>query len=184
MREIGLGHWHYFTWHLPASVMMLGASLVALAMACSLWRNQYGHAARALRWNILGWSALLAAITAGVASPYLRAAARVRVDSYGTWYLSNYLGIPLATLPATEVRRIRAVDLGGLGYGIGHLEIYRENGSVIRTVRLSRDVLDQTRTALGYSHAMVRDCYGDQWIAPHRYTPAGPVALGVPCSWR
>jgi hypothetical protein len=177
MREVALGHWHYFMWHLPASLLMLGAVALGFAMAHSLHRNAYGHGARAQRWNILGWCALGAALTSGIAWPYLGAAAKLRVDAAGTWHLCNYLGMPLAEVPPSEVREIRGVDLGGLGYGLGHLEIRRGDGSVIRSVRVTRETLDAARRALGYTDAMVRDCRGDQVIAAHRYAANEPLTL-------
>jgi hypothetical protein len=176
MREAALGHWNYYTWHLPAAILMLCAVALAVVMGRSLRRNALGHRDRALRWRILGWSSITASMTSAIVWPYLGAAASVTVDGRGTWHVCNYLGVPLAELPAGEVRALRGVDLGGLGLGVGHLEIRRADGSVIRSVRLSRETLDAARRALGYPSSMVQSACGDLVIAPHRYAAMGPLA--------
>lgn len=176
MRRVELGHWHYLTWHLPAAVLtVLGLALI-WALARSLRRNAYDGAARALRWRILGWAALATAVTSAVSWPYLTAAATLTVDGRGTWRLCNYLGVPLAVIPGSEPRALRGADLGGLGMGMGHLEIRRGDGSVIRTVRISRETLDALWRALGYPEAMVHNHYGDRAVALHRYGEHGPEA--------
>src|SRR4051794_891703 len=133
MREVALSHWSYYAWHLPASFLLFAAVTLALAMAYGLSRSQYGHSSRALRFRILGWSSLVAALTSGIVFPYLATAATITVDTEGTWRVCNYLGLPLARVPSSELRELRAVDLGGLGWGMGHLEIHRANGSIIRS---------------------------------------------------
>lgn len=175
MRSVPLGHWHYFTWHLPAAVLLAVTLAFAGAIARSLLRNPYAHGERAFRWSIVGWCALSAALTSGVVWPYLRAAAHVYVDAQGTWHLSNYLGIPVARVEANQWREVRGVDLGGLGIGQGHLEIRLADGSVIRSVRLNRDTLTEARHELGYGDGVVHDSYGDQVFAPHRYGAQGPL---------
>lgn len=165
MREAALGHWNYFTWHLPAAALMLGTVALAVAMGRSLRRNAFSAAESGLRWRILGWSALIAALMSGVVWPYLGAAARITVSADGTWRVRNYLGVPLATLPPGDVRALRGVDLGGLGMGVGHLEIVRRDGSVIRSVRIGRDTLDEARRALGIPAAMARNDGCDLLIA-------------------
>src|SRR3954454_20891292 len=115
MREVALGHWNHFTWHLPATVMTLVGVAIVIGMMRSLRRNQLSTRERILRWNVIGWSALLASIGSAVAWPYLTAAAYVEVDTSGTWHVSNYLGIPVATVDASQVREVRGVDLGGVG---------------------------------------------------------------------
>lgn len=165
MREAALGHWNYFTWHLPAAALMVGTVALAVAMARSLRRNTYSSAESGLRWRILGWSSLIAAMLAGVVWPYVGAAARITVHADGTWRVSNYLGVPLETLPAGEVQALRGVDLGGLGLGVGHLEIVRRDGSVLRSVRISRDTLDEARRALGIPAASARNVGCDVMIS-------------------
>lgn len=177
MRRVELGHWYYLTWHLPATVFALVAIALVLITARSLQRNAYGPAARALRWRILGWSALLASFCSALAWPYLRAVATLRVDATGAWHLANYLGVPLGTIPPSEIRALYGRDLGGVGVGTGHLEIHRADGSVVRTVRISRETLEQTYRALGYPSTLVRDHFGDLAIDPHRYGAAGPELI-------
>lgn len=177
MRAVALGHWNYFTWHLPATLLSVGLLVLVFAIARSLWRHTWGPAAKALRYRILGWAAVCASFSWAVAWPYLRAPANVRVDSAGTWHLSNYLGIPVGSVPAHEVRSVRAVDLGGLGVGMGHLEVRRANGTVYRTVRIAREDLDALKESLGYGPSLVHEEYGDQLFAPHTYSASGPVAV-------
>jgi len=174
MREVALSHWSYYTWHLPASLLMLGSVFLAFAMGYALARSEYGHVGRALRFRVLGWSSLVAALTSAIVFPYLATAATITVDPDGTWRVCNYLGLPLARVPSSEVRELRAVDLGGLGWGTGHLEIRREDGSVIRSVRISRLMLDQVRHTLGYPDLVARSQGGDVVIDTHRYAPSGP----------
>lgn len=180
MRVVALGHWNYFTWHLPATVLSLAFALVALGALRSLWGHAWGPAARALRYRIAGWASLGASVTAAIAWPYLRAPANVRVDAQGRWHLSNYLGVPLGRIEPGTVRELRGVDLGGLGVGAGPLEIRLENGVVFRTVRVSGFGLDEVRDVLGYTAPFVRDERGDRVIAPHRYTPHGPELVVAP----
>jgi hypothetical protein len=175
MREFALGHWNYFTWHLPATVLTLVCIGLVVVMARSLRRNAFSRRERALRIQILGWSALIASLGSGIAWPYLVSAARVRVDASGTWHVSNYLGIPLARVDASQVREVRGVDLGGVGMGTGYVEIRMPDGHVIRSVRVDRDTLDGLRRALGYTSEWVRNVYGDQVIVAHRYDAQGPV---------
>lgn len=175
MREVALGHWNYFTWHLPATVLTLVGVTIVIGMMRSLRRNQLSMRERILRWNVIGWSALLASIGSAVAWPYMTAAARVEVDASGTWHVSNYLGIPLATVAASQVREVRGVDLGGVGMGVGHVEIRLPDGSVIRSVRVDRDTVDAMRRSLGYTNDWVSNVYGDQVIVAHRYDGHGPV---------
>jgi hypothetical protein len=175
MRDVALGHWNYFTWHLPATVMTLLAIGLVVTMTRSLRRNAFSRRERGLRLQILGWSALCASLGSAIAWPYLVSAAHVRVDARGTWHVSNYLGIPLARVDATQVREVRGVDLGGVGVGTGHVEIRTRDGHVIRSVRVDRDTLDSLRRALGYTSEWVRNVYGDQVIVAHRYDAQGPV---------
>ena len=109
MRVVALGHWHYFTWHLPATLLSVGLLVLVVAAARSLQRHTWGASAKALRYRILGWAALCGSLSWAVAWPYLRAPATVRVDDAGAWHMSNYLGIPLGSVPAGEVRSVRAV---------------------------------------------------------------------------
>jgi hypothetical protein len=174
MREAALGHWIYFTWHLPALLFVALGTLLVVASARSLRRDHLRPFEAALRWRILGWSSLGACLALAIAWPYLHAFSKISVQPDGSWRVSNYLGVPLARVPAGEVRELRGVDLGGLGLGVGHLEIRRGDGSVLRSVRLDRATLEQARRALGYPTTMVRDQCGDRVILAHAYTARGP----------
>jgi hypothetical protein len=174
MRDVALGHWLYFAWNLPSAVIALGALTLAVAMARALRRNAYTHREAALRWKILGWSAILASITSAIVWPYLGAASAIRVEANGDWQVTNYLGVPLAHVSAAEVRTLRGVDLGGLGWGLGHLEIHRSDGSVIRSVRITRATFDEVRRELGYPESMVHTLGADEVIGPHGMLASGP----------
>ncbi len=182
MRHVALGHWHYFTWHLPAIVLSAVVLVLGGALLISMKRNAASAASREGQWRVVGWCALVVSLMSGVAWPYLRVVATVNVDSQGNWNLRNYLGIPLARIPASEVRTVRAADLGGAGQGVGFIEIERSDGTVVRTVRVTRDVLERATATLGYPRERIVSSYGDRVIAAHRFSAAGPawVARATP----
>jgi hypothetical protein len=170
-RSVSLGHAHYFAWHLPSILIVIVASVLFLVIARQLLCSVYGPQARTFRWNILGWCALAISVGTTVSYPYLRAAAYWSVETDGSWSLRNYLGITVATVPSDEVREVRARDLGGLGVGMGHIEVRREDGSVVRTVRLSRSRVIAITKMLGYARADLAQEYTDTVVRAHRYAP-------------
>ena len=62
MREIALGQWTYFAWHLPTVLLCVATGVLAMVMARSLWRDELGLAERRLRFSVLGWSAVLSSL--------------------------------------------------------------------------------------------------------------------------
>jgi hypothetical protein len=175
MRFVALGHGHYFLWHLPAAVFLTVCLALGTLVARQLYRGEYGARQRALRWGIVGWCAVFASLASGVVWPYLRDAAQMRVMGDGSWQFSNYLGVPVARVPSGELRELRACHLGGLGLGMGHVEVRRANGTVVRTVRLSRATLDRLTQELGYTQTMLSQQYTDTVVRNHRYNFRGPV---------
>jgi hypothetical protein len=174
MRSVALGHGHYFYWHLPTLVIVAIAAVVGALVARQLARGAYGPHARTLRWSIVGWCSLAVAVGSAVVTPYLRDAAHWRIEADGAWSFRNYLGVPVARVPADELRQVRARDLGGLGVGMGHVEVRRADGSVVRTVRVSRSALAALTAALGYARADLVQEYTDTVVRPHRYDAQGP----------
>jgi hypothetical protein len=174
MRSVALGHGHYFFWHLPALLIATAAALVALRVARQLVCGAYGAHDRRLRWAIVGWCSLACSLSSAIVVPYLRAAAHWRVEADGSWSLHNYLGIPVGSVPAHEIRELRARDLGGVGTGMGHVEVRREDGSILRTVRLTRSGVAELTRALGYARADLAQEYTDSVVRPHRFDVRGP----------
>ncbi len=175
MRSVALGHGHYFLWHLPAAVMCAVCLTVGILIARELFRSQYSASQRSLRWAIIGWCAVFSSLASGVVWPYLRDASQIKVLNDGTWQFSNYLGFPVARVASTELREFRALHLGGLGLGMGHVEVRREDGSVVRTVRLSRSTLDLLTQQLGYTRPMLSQQYTHTVVRNHRYNASGPI---------
>lgn len=175
MREIALGQWIYFAWHLPTALLCVAAGALALAMARSLWREQFSVAERRLRFAVLGWSAVIASLLSLAAWPYLTAFASVDVQRDGSWTLHNYLGVPVATVPAREARRVEGEDLGGLNLGSGRLRVLRADGSAVTSVRISGPRFEQAMGALGYPSAALHPARGSVLTAPHTYGPGGPM---------
>lgn len=174
MREMDVGQWTYFAWHLPTLVLILGATALTARMATSLWRDDLTARARRLRWSVLGWSSTGAALLSVIVWPYLAAFSTIRVGADGRWVLSNYLGVPLASIPAGEVRGLDAEDLGGLSRGAGRLRVRRADGTVLDSVRVSGSRFETLREAMGYPRDALRECYGAVVIPAHVYTPSGP----------
>lgn len=175
MRSVGLGQWLYYAWHLPTLLASLGCAALALWMFRSLSRDALHASTRQRRWAIAGWASVAASLLSVVAWPYLRAVETVRVEADGGWVLTNYLGVPLATVPARERRALVAHDLGGLRWGAGHVEIIRADGSSCSTVRISGSTFNQLCATLGYTRPMLREWGSDVDVPPHAYSPAGPA---------
>jgi MFS family permease len=175
MREIALGQWTYFAWHLPTALLCAAMGGVAMAMVRSLWREQFSVAERRLRFSVLGWSAVLASVLSLAVWPYLAAFASVEVRRDGTWALNNYLGVPIAVVPAGESRRLEGQDLGGLNLGSGRIRVLRADGSVVESVRVSGSRFDRARIELGYPEAALRPARGCVLTGAHTYGPNGPV---------
>lgn len=175
MRSVALGQGHYFLWHLPAAAILAVCLCMGFVIARQLYRGDYSAMQRSLRWSIIGWCALFASVSSGIVWPYLRDAAQLRVLVDGSWQFSNYLGMPLARVPSGELREFRACQLGGLGLGMGHVEVRRADGSVLRTVRLSRSTLDMLTRELGYTRTMLSHQSMDTVVRNHRYDTRGPV---------
>lgn len=177
MRSVGLGQWLYYAWHLPTLLLSLAALGLAAAMGRSLWRDALSARAAYLRWSVLGWSGVLSSLLCTVAWPYLGAVATVRVDRGGDWRLENYLGVELARVPAGEVRTVRALDLGGLRLGSGHVEFVRADGTTLSSVRIGGRAFGRLCDSLGYTAPMLREAYGAVVIPAHTYTPRGPALV-------
>jgi len=175
MRTVGLGQWLYYAWHLPTMLAAAGAAGLAFWMFRSLHRDALHPVTRQRRWAIAGWASVAASLLTLVAWPYLRAVETVHVTGDGTWVLSNYLGVTLATVPPGERRALRGRDLGGLRLGAGHVEIVRADGRAHATVRINGDTFTQLCDALGYSRAALRSWGSDVDVPAHAYTPAGPA---------
>lgn len=174
MREMDVGQWTYFTWHLPTLVLIVGATALTLRMGASLWRDDLTASAARLRWSVLGWSAVGAALLSAIVWPYLAAFSTIRVGADGQWVLTNYLGVPLARIPAAEVRGMRAEDLGGLGWGSGRLHVRRADGTTLDSVRFSGQRFASLREAMGYPRDALREANGAVIIPAHVYSPSGP----------
>ena len=169
MRSVALGYGHYLFWHVP-TLLIAAASLCALlAVARQLALGAYGPSARALRWSIVGWCSLALSIASAIVVPYLKAAAVVSVQADGAWEFHNYLRVPLGRIEAHELRELRARDLGGVGAGVGSLEVRRADGSVLRTVRIDRARLQRALDVLGYRRDELSPDYGDVVLRAHRY---------------
>lgn len=169
MRSVAFGHGHYFAWHFPTMVLVLVSLSVLVAVGRQLWRGHYGPEAKSLRWSVVGWCSLAISVGSAVIVPYLRDAAYWRVESDGAWSLRNYLGFPVARIDASEVRMLRARDLGGLGVGMGRVEVHREDGRVVRTVRMTRARVNELTRVLGYARSDLAQEYADAVVRPHRY---------------
>jgi hypothetical protein len=175
MRSVSLGQRLYFAWHLPTVLLVVAALAVAAVMARSLARDHLDARARYLRWSVIGWSSVFASLLSVVAWPYLNAVASVRVEADGTWHLRNYLGIELARVPAAEPRSLRALDLGGLRWGAGHVEVVRASGETLHTVRIGGHTFDRLCASLGYTAEMQREAFGSVTIPAHTFTARGPA---------
>lgn len=175
MRDVALGQWIYFAWHLPAVFLCAAATLCATLTARSLWRESFGVPERRLRYAILGWSAVVAALLSAVAWPYLAAFSSVAVAGDGTWTLRNYLGVPVAVVPADEVRRFQGEDLGGLDLGSGRIRVIRADGSAVESVRVSGHRFRSACRALGYPAGALHPSRGSVVTGLHTYGPQGPV---------
>ncbi len=175
MRSVSLGQRLYFAWHLPTVLLAVAALAVAAVMARSLARDHLDARARYLRWSVVGWSSVFASILSVVVWPYLNAVASVGVEADGTWRLRNYLGVELARVPAGETRSLRALDLGGLRWGAGHVEVVRASGETLRTVRIGGQTFGRFCASLGYTAEMQREAFGSVLIPPHTFTARGPA---------
>jgi hypothetical protein len=177
MRLIALGQWTYFAWHLPTALLCISAGALATVMARSLWREEFSVAERRLRFSVLGWSAVLSSLLSLAAWPYLSAFASVEVQRDGTWTLHNYLGVPVAVVPAGESRRLEGEDLGGLNLGSGRIRVLRADGSALASVRISGPRFERARAQLGYPTETLRPSRGSVLTGAHTYGPGGPVML-------
>ena len=175
MREISLGQWTYFAWHLPTTLICVAAGALAAAMARSLWRDALAVADRRLRFSVLGWSAVLSALLSVAAWPYLAAFTSLEVRADGTWALHNYLGMPVAVLPPGEARRVEGEDLGGLNLGAGRIRVLRADGTAVESVRISGLRFERASAELGYAPAELRPSRGSVVTGVHTYGPGGPV---------
>ncbi len=174
MREIALGQWTYFAWHLPAVALCALFAAVALAAALSLCRDDLTARERRLRFALLGWPSVLASMLSVVIWPYLAAFASVRVAPDGSWVLRNYLGVPVAYVPAAEARVLVGEDLGGLNLGSGRVRVQRADGAAESSVRISGAHFDALRSALGYPASAMHPAGGGLRTAPHRFDARGP----------
>lgn len=174
MRALPLGHWLQFSWHAVALCMIALALGVGATMARSLRRDEMPLAARRLRWEVLGWAAVMASALSVCVWPYLTAFAQIRVAPSGAWRLENYLGYAVAELPPRELRALLAEDLGGHHVGMGHLYVRRADGSLVRSVRITASSFTVAYKLLGYAEGDVRDVGGSLAIPEHRFTARGP----------
>lgn len=177
MRVIDLGHWLYWVWHLPSVLLAFGSLGVGVWMARSLVCDDLTARARATRFRVLGWSSIMASVLSVLVWPYLSAVSEIDVRADGRWSLRNYLGVPIASIPAGERRSLRAEDLGGLHLGMGQIRIVRANGRVLTTVRISGPTFEAARRALAYPDSMLLPAGSAVEIPAHRYGPTGPIAL-------
>jgi len=168
MRSVALGYGHYFLWHLPTLVLGVASAFTLVIVLRQLLRSAHGPAARSLRWSIVGWCAVALSFASAITVPYLRSAALLSVSHDGTWVLRNYLFVPIAVIRADEVRELRAKDMGGQCFGTGNVEIRREDGSVVRSVRIDRARLAAALAALGYRRSDVVQQYADLVVRAHR----------------
>ena len=183
MREIALGQWTYFAWHLPTTLLCVAAGAVVVVLARSLWSEDFSLAERRLRFSLLGWSAVFASVLSLAVWPYLAAFASVEVRRDGSWTLLNYLGVPIAVVPADESRRLEGEDLGGLNLGSGRIRVLRADGSTLDSVRISGHRFERARLELGYPSEALRPARGSVLTAAHTYGPSGPVP-GAPLASR
>lgn len=174
MRALPLGHWIQFSWHAAALVLLVLACAVALAAARSLRRDDLTGEGSYLRWEVLGWSAAVAAALSVCVWPYLTAFARIEVTDTGRWRLANYLGFTVAELPPRELRTLTGDDLGGRQVGVGTLTVRRANGRLLRSVRITADGFGEALRHLGYTDGDALDVGGSRVIPPHRFTAQGP----------
>jgi len=175
MRDVALGQWTYFAWHLPTVLLCVATATLALAMARSLWRDDLDASERRLRFAIMGWTSVLASVLSVVAWPYLAAFASVEVRPDGTWSLRNYLGVSVAVVRADEVRRLQGEDLSGLNLGSGRIRVLRADGSVVESVRVSGLGFGRACEALGYPAEALFPSRGSVVTGLHTYGPRGPV---------
>jgi hypothetical protein len=168
MRSVALGYGHYFLWHLPTLVLGVVSAFTLIIVLRQLILSAYGPAARSLRWSIVGWCSVALSFASAITVPYLRSAAHLSVTPDGTWLIRNYLYIPIAVIRADEVRELRAKDMGGRCFGTGNVEIRREDGSVVRSVRIDRARLTSAFAALGYRRSDVVQQYADLVVRAHR----------------
>jgi hypothetical protein len=175
MREIALGQWTYFAWHLPTVLLCAAAGGLAAALARSLCREAFTVAERRLRFSVLGWSAVLCSLLSIAAWPYLTAFASVEVRPDGAWALHNYLGVPVALVPPGELRRVEGEDLGGLNLGSGRIRVLRADGTAVESVRISGPRFDRARAELGYPVWALHPSRGSVLTGAHTYGPGGPV---------
>ncbi|MDB4927549.1 MAG: hypothetical protein JWM10_33 [Myxococcaceae bacterium] len=175
MREIALGQWTYFAWHLPTALLCVATGGLAAAMARSLYREEFTVAERRLRFSLVGWSAVLCSVLSIAAWPYLSAFSSVEVQRDGTWTLHNYLGVPVAVVPPGEARRVEGEDLGGLNLGSGRIRVLRADGTAVESVRISGPRFERARGELGYPTWALRPSRGSVLTGPHTYGPDGPV---------
>lgn len=175
MRDVALGQWIYFAWHLPTVFLCAAAALCATLTARSLWRDSFGVPERRLHFAILGWSAVLASLLSVVAWPYLAAFSSVQVAGDGTWTLRNYLGVPVAVVRPDDVRRLQGEDLGGLNLGSGRIRVIRADGSAVESVRVSGQRFRGACRTLGYPAAALHPSRGSVVTGLHTYGPGGPV---------
>ena len=147
---------------------------MGLAAARSLRRDDLTGEGAYLRWEVLGWSAAVAAALSVCVSPYLTAFARIEVTPSGGWRLENYLGFTVAELPPRELRGLTGEDLGGRQVGVGTLTVRRADGTRVRSVRITADALTDALRHLGYTESDALDLGGSRVIPPHRFTAQGP----------
>ena len=179
MRALPLGQWIQFSWHAAALVLLALACAVGVAAARSLRRDDLTGEGTYLRWEVLGWSAAVAAALSVCVWPYLTAFARIEVTDTGRWRLTNYLGVTVAELPPRELRGLTGEDLGGRQVGVGTLTVRRADGSLVRSVRITADAFTDALHHLGYTDGDVLDLGGSRVIPPHRFTAQGPQRAAV-----
>lgn len=175
MRALPLGHWVQFVWHAAALGLIALAAAMTAVMLRSLTRDALNPRARGLRWQIAGWSAVMASLLSVCVWPYLTAFARIEVSSTGAWCFENYLGFKIAELSPHEARSLVGEDLGGLRVGMGHLDVRLANGRHLRSVRISAGTFEGLCRDLGYAEGDVRDVGGSLVIPAHRFGARGPA---------
>ena len=177
MRALPLGHWIQFSWHAAALGMLVLACGVAVAAARSLRRDDLTGEGTYLRWEVLGWSAAVAAALSVCVWPYLTAFARIEVTDTGRWRLTNYLGVTVAEL-RTYLQEGH-FPLGGRQVGVGTLTVRRADGRLLRSVRITADAFADALRHLGYTEGDALDVGGSRVIPPHRFTAQGPQRVAV-----
>lgn len=175
MGPLPLGHWLQFSWHAAALGMITVAVGMGGVMLRSLARDELSLRARKLRWEVLGWSAVMVSALSVCVWPYLTAFSQIRVDAEGGWRLENYLGIAVAELSPRELRTLLGEDLGGLHVGMGRVYVRRADGRLVRSVRTTAHRFTVTCKLMGYAGADVTDAGGSLSIPAHRFTPRGPA---------